>query len=454
MTTDELSSQLAARLTDLWNEPVTVSGLVQLTAGASRQTWSVTARTAGGETRRLILLSDVRLSQARDITVEAAALRAARLAGVPVPALHDVGDGSGPVPRRYLLMEHVDGETIPRRLLRDDEFAAARSVLAGQLGTAAARIHGASLEGLGHLERVADPVDRLRTRYGHYQEISPAMQIGLRWLHENRPPVAGPGLVHGDFRMGNIIVDRTGLQAVIDWELAHLGDPLEDLGWVCSKVWRFGSPHPVAGTGSRAELLDAYAQTAGWRPTDEQLHWWEVYGTVQWGLMCHLQADRHLSGEERSVELAAIGRRACEQDFDLLLLLGHTARQDGADVLDDPPAGPDNSPHGRPDLVELVDAVECYVAEEVVPNVDAAVGFHGRVTINVLRQIRRQLLLGDAQRAEHRRRLTALGCPDDAALGRGIADGTLDDRWDQVVDTVRDSVRDQLLVANPRHLSR
>jgi aminoglycoside phosphotransferase (APT) family kinase protein len=128
-------------------------------------------------------------------------------------------------------------------------------------------------------------------------------------------------LVHGDFRNGNLIVGADGLRAVLDWELAHIGDPLEDLGWLCVKSWRFGSPHRVGGFGDVDQLLDAYAQASGRRIDPQALSWWEVMGTLRWGIICILQAANHLSGAVRSVELAAIGRRVCEVENDLLLLL-------------------------------------------------------------------------------------------------------------------------------------
>jgi aminoglycoside phosphotransferase (APT) family kinase protein len=127
--------------------------------------------------------------------------------------------------------------------------------------------------------------------------------------------------VHGDFRLGNVIVGTDGLAAVIDWELAHLGDPMEDLGWLCTKAWRFGSPHPVAGLGQYRELMDAYEEASGVAVDPDELLWWEVVGTLKWGIMCIGQANAHTSGVARSHELAAIGRRVCENEHDLFLAL-------------------------------------------------------------------------------------------------------------------------------------
>ncbi|HEX4819612.1 MAG TPA: phosphotransferase, partial [Acidimicrobiales bacterium] len=145
--------------------------------------------------------------------------------------------------------------------------------------------------------------------------------LGFRWLEANRPPSTRVSVVHGDFRHGNFIVNSSGLAAVLDWEISHLGDPMEDLGWLCVKAWRFGGQKPVGGFGDYDELFGAYGAAAGVDVDAEAVHWWEVLGTLKWGVICIMQASAHLGGFSRSVELAAIGRRVCEQEYDLLRLL-------------------------------------------------------------------------------------------------------------------------------------
>ncbi len=146
-------------------------------------------------------------------------------------------------------------------------------------------------------------------------------ELALTELAASQPPPREPVLVHGDFRLGNLIVGPEGLRAVLDWELTHAGNPAEDLGWLCVKAWRFGAGAPVAGLGSREELLAAYRAAGGADIGLDELRWWEMLGTLRWGVICLTQAWAHLSGAHRSVELAAIGRRVCEQEWDLLLLL-------------------------------------------------------------------------------------------------------------------------------------
>ena len=295
-----------------------VDDLIHLSGGASRETWSFTA-VAGGERRRLVVQVQ-RLGSLNDIEVEAGVLRAAGAAGVPVAAVVSSSADPAALGAPYLVVEHVDGETIARRILRDDAFAPARDRLVADCGRALARLHSLDPATVAGLE-LTDPLARYREVLDQLGEPHPAFELGFRWLEANRPPARRPVVVHGDFRLGNLIVGPDGLRAAIDWELAHVGDPAEDLGWLCVRAWRFGGPRPVAGLGSYAELLDGYA-IAGGEPVDpETLRWWEALGTLKWGIMCIMQAATHLTGAARSHELAAIGRRVCENEHDLLALL-------------------------------------------------------------------------------------------------------------------------------------
>jgi aminoglycoside phosphotransferase (APT) family kinase protein len=127
--------------------------------------------------------------------------------------------------------------------------------------------------------------------------------------------------VHGDFRNGNLLVDEDGLVAVLDWELAHLGDPLQDLGYLCANVWRFGSPLPVGGFGDYADLFAGYASVTGETPPMRDIHYWQVHAALSWGMVCLLMLHMYRSGQDPSLERAAIGRRLSEAEIDLLLLL-------------------------------------------------------------------------------------------------------------------------------------
>jgi aminoglycoside phosphotransferase (APT) family kinase protein len=298
-----------------------VRDLTRLSGGASRETWSFDAVGGAAGAGRSLILQRSRPGSERSIAMEGALLRAARVAGVPVAEVLDCSDDPAALGAPYLVMSRIEGETIARKILRDAAYHEARTNLTRQWGEALAGIHAIDASTIQGLE----PVDNL-TKYRETLDLfpaepHPAFELAFRWLDQNRPPATPPVVVHGDFRLGNVIVGPEGLRAVLDWELAHLGDPAEDLAWLCVRAWRFGGPNPVGGIGSYAELLDAYAAASGREIPFETLRWWEVLGSLAWGVMCRTQAEAHLSGLARSHELAAIGRRVCENEHDVLLLL-------------------------------------------------------------------------------------------------------------------------------------
>jgi aminoglycoside phosphotransferase (APT) family kinase protein len=255
-------------------------------------------------------------------------IRAAAAGGVPVPEpiAYEPDDGRFGTPG--LLMAHVQGESVAPRVLRKPEFEGARARLPGQLAEALARIHAIDptlLEG-ALAAPSGDPavaqIEEWERQLDSIGEPLPAVELGLRWLRANAPEPAEPRLVHGDYRLGNFIVDRAGLGAVIDWELAHLGDPTEDIGWLCIRSWRFGNDgRPVAGIGELEEFVAAYEDAGGAPVEVERVRYWEAFGNVKWAVICAGQAHDHLTGARRSHELASLGRRVCEPEWDLLNLV-------------------------------------------------------------------------------------------------------------------------------------
>jgi aminoglycoside phosphotransferase (APT) family kinase protein len=463
--TSGLASALAARLGALWGTEAEVTGVRPLPGGASRESWDVRVRMAGDAPlaeRRLILLRDVGRARSPDknVAVEAAAMTAARLAGVPVAEVYDYGAGDQPgdepgdghcaLGPAYLLMERLDGETIPRRLLRDEAYAAARPGLARRLGEVLARIHQVNPDSVPGLPRL-DALGQLTGLYEAFAEPRPALEIGLRWLAGHRPAPAADALVHGDFRTGNLMIGADGLHGVLDWELAHRGDPRQDLGWLCTKAWRFGSASPVGGFGARADLMAGYAAGGGTPPDEETQRWWELYGTVRWALLCRRQAERYLAGDEPSIELAVLGRRVCEQEYDILLALGHATPMTVIDPLENLPDHA-ATPHDRPSGPELLRAVREFLTTEA-GGADPRLRFHARVAANALRIAEREAMLATAHAHRHRVRLAALGCEDDAEFCAKIRDGSLDHRMAEVIEAIRAATVDKLTVANPGHLA-
>jgi aminoglycoside phosphotransferase (APT) family kinase protein len=377
-----------------WLGPVAIEGLTRLSGGASKQTWSFDAVGADGRRTPLILRRDPpgRPSDPGALDREAAAISLAHDAGLPVPEMLFCSEGPG-LGTAGMVMRRVEGETIPRRILRDGEYATARGILVGQLGQFAARLHALDLP---LFLPEPDPLDSLREQLDSFGRPSEVFELALAELGRDRPPPREPVLLHGDFRLGNLVIGHAGLGAVLDWELTHAGNPAEDLGWLCVKAWRFGASAPVAGFGSREELLTAYTGAGGADISLDELRWWEVLGTLRWGVICLAQASAHLSGAHRSVELAAIGRRVCEQEWDLLLLLQPEAaaaaaarrpRLAGA-------AHAEPAPHGRPTASELLEAVREYLLGSVMPATTGQLAFHARVAANALAIVARELELG------------------------------------------------------------
>jgi aminoglycoside phosphotransferase (APT) family kinase protein len=302
--------------------------LSRIPGGASRETWLIET----GEERFVVRRDPPGTGSLVAQVQEFELIRRAEQAGVPVPSVLAFEPEGGRLETAGMLMRHVSGESVPPRLLRKPEYEAARARLPGQLATAVARIHALGPGDLGEVlpEVPDDPalaqIEEWERQLDLIGEPLPAVELGLRWLRANLPEPAEATLVHGDFRLGNFIVSTDGLEAVIDWELAHLGDPVEDVGWLCIRSWRFGNDElPIAGVGSVDEFLSAY-EAAGGNPIDrDRLRFWEAFGNVKWAVICARQAHDHLSGLRRSHELASLGRRICEPEWDLLELIGESA---------------------------------------------------------------------------------------------------------------------------------
>jgi aminoglycoside phosphotransferase (APT) family kinase protein len=318
-------------------DAVEIEHLTRLLGGAIHHTWAFDALLHGGNLAgRLPLILRIDApgrAQPEVMELEYRLLDLMPAAGVPVPRVYFLGDESLGAP--FFIMERVAGETNPRHLFRDDRYAAARAGMARQLGAILARIHRMPLEQLP-LDLLRRPpagtppaayeIDRLEEEY---RELCinphPVFELAFRWLREQAPardrgrPLA---LLHGDYRMGNILFDPTGVRAVLDWEGAHLGDPMEELGWFCVRAWRFGNDQlPAGGLASLEEFAAGY-EAEGLAVDPAVWPFWEVFGNLRWGIIAILQAKTHLDGQVRSQELAAIGRRTAETEYEILRLIG------------------------------------------------------------------------------------------------------------------------------------
>jgi len=331
VTPEELTGRLEAFLRRASGDSgARIANLRRLTGGASRETWSLDA-TFGEATHPLILQREAHVALTPSSRLlEYRLLEAARAAGVPSPEPVFFGDDS--LGGEFFLVCRVEGETLPRRLLRDDAYARTREVLTPQLGAILAKIHAIPLDAPG-LEALPSPPDGIsgaehelnrfeQTFRAIAPEPHPAFELAFRWLRAHMPPVSERRtLVHGDFRMGNVLFDTEGVQLVLDWEISHAGDPMEDMAWISVRSWRFGGDKPVGGVGERKDLFTAYEAAGGGAVDPERVRWWEIFGNLRWGIICIGQGRVYLDGRSNSVELASIGRRTAETEWELLSLI-------------------------------------------------------------------------------------------------------------------------------------
>ena len=320
---EALAPKLAAVLKTALGAGATIDNLRALTGGASRTTWAFDAVT-GEQRRSLILRTGPPDDVHAGMELEARSQAAAAIAGAPVPHILVADDSPAALGNPFLVCDEIKGETIVRRIQRQLDSAdgqVGRAGLLRQCAQALAAIHQADANdpGLDHEDQLVE----WRERLDAMGDTTATFEWGFRWLAAREPQPSPPVLVHGDFRMGNLIVDGSDLAAVLDWELVHVGQAYEDLAWFCIRAWRFGAPASMGagGLGSIESFLLAYEEASGTTVDRVAFHWWLVLATLRWGVICRHQAERHLSGQVRSVELAAIGRRVCETEWDLLNLL-------------------------------------------------------------------------------------------------------------------------------------
>jgi aminoglycoside phosphotransferase (APT) family kinase protein len=336
LTPAEVASRLESFLRQQGVE-ARVKAARQLTGGASRDTWSVDAE-IDGQPAGLVVRRDMGgeiMDEALDRAGEFAVLKRAYDGGVLVARPRWLCLDRSVLGSDFFVTDRVEGESVGRRVVREPALESGRRALPAQMGEQLARIHALSFEGLDFLPRPRpgeSPARRALARTAaqlrSLGEPHPALELALRWLAARAPECPRLILVHRDFRIGNLMVGPTGLVAVFDWEFAHIGDPHEDLAWPCVRSWRFGQDRlKLGGVGQPEEFFAAYERAGGARVDPAAVGFWEAMGNLRWAVGCVAQAHRHLSGQAPSVELASLGRRACEMELELLDLI---ARAGGA----------------------------------------------------------------------------------------------------------------------------
>jgi aminoglycoside phosphotransferase (APT) family kinase protein len=430
----------------------------RLSGGASQETYRIVIDTDAGE-RKLAMRRSPGAAPKHGaypgLATEAMLMRSARAAGVPEPEVHWVltpedGLGDG------FIMQWLDGETLGARIVRDAALDAVRPRLAEQCGEILARIHAIDLEatGLGARLSHVGPEQYVRQTWERYQALGtpqPMIDFTARWLLEHLPRSFRPSLVHNDFRNGNIMVSADGVVAVLDWEIAHIGDPMRDLGWICTNSWRFGrSELPVGGFGAYADLFRGYERASGKAVDPDHVKFWEIFGSFWWACSSLTMAEHYRSGPDKTVERPAIGRRSseCQVDCVNLLIPGPVelfAPETGRSSLD------------MPRIDELLTSVRDYLRDDVMKATHGRTQFLARVAGNSLDIVLRDLAVGEKHRKRQAERLRALlGEEGDLeALRRSLVQRLREGRiaLDQVglADYLREAVVNQIAIDQPTY---
>jgi aminoglycoside phosphotransferase (APT) family kinase protein len=282
--------------------------------------------TEGGRTRRLVSRQETYSAEDNPFlpaTQQFKVMQVAFAEGVPVPEPvfeYDAADGMG----NGFITAFVAGETMPQRIFRAAD-SDARLKIATDLAALLAKLHAIDAAKVPFLEGIPDSVDIIGNYlrlFDSYAEAHPAIELGFRWLERNRPTFGRRRVVHGDFRTGNFMVGPEGVRAALDWECAHIGQPMEDFGWLCVRSWRFGQVDlPIGGFAERAPVYAAYEAAGGDRIDPDTVRFWEIFGLVRWAIYNVMQAYAHVERGRRGVAFAAMGRNTSLVEYELLMTL-------------------------------------------------------------------------------------------------------------------------------------
>jgi len=395
----------------------------RLSGGASQETYRLEIETADG-TRPLALRRSPggRAENARAVErsapglrIEAKLMQVARACGIPEPEVFHVLEPEDDLGAGFV-MEWLDGVALGARIVRSPDLAEVRPRLARQCGEILGRLHGIDLAATGldrDLARLSavDFITQTRSRYEALGTPQPMIDFTARWLMANLPRSTSRTLVHNDFRNGNLMVDRTGVTAVLDWEIAHIGDPMRDLGWICTNSWRYGAgPElPVGGFGTYQDLFAGYEATSGRKVDLNHVQYWEVFGSFWWAVSTLGMTAHYRQGLDRSVERVTIGRRTteCQVDCVNLLIPGPVELVAAPDEFPDP---------DMPRLEELVGACRDFLHGPVRGETAGRTRFHALVAGNALDMVYRDLHFGAEHRNREHERLRRLLAADGSLL--------------------------------------
>ncbi len=401
----------------------------RLSGGASQETYRLIVEMEKGQQKLAMRRAPggefvERVPQHPGLDVEALLMRSARAVGVPEPEVYyvlqredDLGDG--------FILEWLEGEALGARIVRSPDFEDIRSRLAYDCGRILAKIHGINLDTSGLRDKLweippRDFVEQTWERYRLLETPQPMIDYAAKWLLAHLPENYETALVHNDFRNGNFMLSPEGIVAVLDWEVAHIGDPMRDLGWICTNSWRFGNTLPVGGFGEYADLFRGYEEESGKTVNPDHVKFWEVFGSFWWSVGCMGMAEHFRSGPDKTVERPAIGRRSSECQVDCVNLLCP-----GPVDLIEP--GEAFTSIDMPRTDELVSSVRDFLRNDVMADTQGRVNFLARVASNSLDIVLRELTLGPAHQQAETARLEKL---------LGVKADLMTMRW-QLVEAIR-----------------
>lgn len=330
---EEFLKHLADYLSQQSGQAVTIHDAKPLAGGASRDTWYIMAQ-MGDEQHQYVMRRDLPTQMFEESLTRAQEFHlmdAAYKIGVKVAKVRYLCDDSSVLGSPFFIMDYMPGISIGPKVIHAPHLAAAREQLPHQMAHELAKIHQLDYKQpvLDFLPRPPEGSTPAQAVIVQVYEIldtlginNPVWEWALRWAERHAPTPDHLTFIHGDFRIGNLLVDEGGLSAVIDWEFGHVGDPDEEIGYACMRDWRFGNgTHRFAGLTDRETFLQHYEAASGRTVRREAADWWEMMGNIRWGVICMSQANRHLSGAEQSVELASLGRRSAEMQLETLRLI-------------------------------------------------------------------------------------------------------------------------------------
>jgi len=434
-----------------------VSNLKRLTGGASAATWSFKYQDKPLVLRQKVtdpteIIEDMPDLQSVSLKTEAELITRARENGVRAPHIHAVTEAGSSL-GEAVLMEQVMGEALPQRLFKDPKYEKALLGLTDECAKSLAKIHEISFETLkGELETRTprDALFILESQFKSFGQTSPVLASAFSWMNENCPSSGEAVLLHGDFRMGNLLIDEEGISAVLDWELSHIGDPVSDISFFCAPPWRFGRYKKQAGgVGEMADLISTYETTSGRQVDAQRLLWWRLHASVNWCLICMIMANMWRSGADRELERIVIGTRVSESEVDILLLFDEIyGFQDKINLAHLNTDG--NSGKGETKPEELTQAISEWLTQDIIPTTSGRKGFKARVARNAIGMLQRQSQSGSLFSEAQEQRLSKLSVKA-ADLCSQLLNGTLNIQSNELRHHLKLSTMEQLFIDQPKY---